>query len=49
MFLIETYFQDVVVAFMMGTHSRLGADSPLLLLDPYIAATIAQIFISTKW
>ena len=41
--------QAWVVALMMGTHSRLGADSPLLLLDPYMAAHIVQIVIANKW
>ncbi len=46
---IYTYTQDYVMAFMMGTHSRLGADSPVLLLDPLVAACIAQIIIADKW
>jgi hypothetical protein len=46
---IYTYIQDYVMAFMMGTHSRLGADSPVLLLDPLVAASIAQIIIADKW
>jgi hypothetical protein len=41
--------QDFVEAFMMGTHSRLGANSPLLLLDPYLAVSIAQIIIADRW
>jgi hypothetical protein len=45
---IHTYIQDYVMAFMMGTHSRLGADSPVLLLDPLVAACIAQIIIADK-
>ncbi len=48
-FYILTYIQDYVMAFMMGTHSRLGADSPLLLLDRDIAVCIAQIIIADKW
>ncbi len=43
------YIQDYVTALMMGTHSRLGADSPVLLLDPLVAACIAQIIIADKW
>ena len=43
------YMQNYVVALMMGTHSRLGADSRLLLLDPYMAACIAQMFIADRW
>ncbi len=43
------HMQDYVMAFMMGTHSRLGADSPVLLLDPLVAACIAQIIIADKW
>jgi hypothetical protein len=46
---IFTYIQDYVMAFMMGTHSRLGADSPVLLLDPLVAASIAQFIIADKW
>ena len=45
----DSCVQDFVVAFMMGTHSRLGAGSPLLLLDPYIAACIAQMIIADSW
>ncbi len=30
-------------------HTRLGADSPVLLLDRDIAASIAQIIIADKW
>ena len=41
--------QDFVVAFMMGTHSRLGADSPVRLLDPLLAASIAKIIVADKW
>jgi hypothetical protein len=37
------------MAFMMGTHARLGADSPVLLLDPYVAESIAKIIIADKW
>ena len=51
-FHIPTYpslVQDFVVALMMGTHSRLGADSPLLLLGPYIAACIGQLFVADRW
>jgi len=44
-----THIQDYVTAFMMGTHSRLGADSPVLLLDPLVAESIAQIIIADKW
>ncbi len=46
---MHTYIQDYVMAFMMGTHSGLGADSPVLLLDPLVAACIAQIIIADKW
>ncbi len=46
---IYTYIQDYVMAFMMGTHSHLGADSPVLLLDPFVAVCIAQIIIADKW
>ncbi len=41
--------QDFVEAFMMGTHARLGAHSPVLLLDPYLAVSIAQIIIADRW
>jgi hypothetical protein len=37
------------MAFMMGTHTRLGADSHLLLLDNDIIQAIAQIIIADKW
>ena len=43
------HMQDFVEAFMMGTHARLGADSPVLLLDPLVAASIAQIIMADKW
>ncbi len=46
---VHVHTQDYVMAFMMGTHSRLGADSPVLLLDPLVAASIAQIIIDDKW
>ncbi len=46
---ICAYIQDYVMALMMGTHSRLGADSPVLLLDPLVAESIAQIIIADKW
>jgi hypothetical protein len=48
-YIYYTYIQDYVMAFMMGTHARLGADSPVLLLDPLVAACIAQIIIADKW
>ncbi len=41
--------QEFVLAFMMGTHLRLGAGSPVLLLDAYVAASIAQIIVEDKW
>jgi hypothetical protein len=41
--------QGFVEAFMMGTHARLGAHSPVLLLDHDIAASIAQIIIADRW
>jgi hypothetical protein len=41
--------QDFVLAFMMGTHSRLGTGSPVLQLDPSLTASIAQIIIADKW
>ena len=47
--LTSMYVQDFVVAFMMGTHSRLGADSPLRLLDHDVASSIARIMIADRW
>jgi len=41
--------QDFVMAFMMGTHARLGTHSPVLLLDPYLAVSIAQVIIADRW
>ncbi len=41
--------QGFVEAFMMGTHARLGAHSPVLQLDPYLAVSIAQIIIADRW
>ena len=37
------------MAFMMGTHSRLGAGSPVLLLDHDIAASIAKSIVADRW
>jgi hypothetical protein len=34
---------------MMGTRSRFGACSPVLLLDAYVAASVAQIIVADKW
>jgi hypothetical protein len=34
---------QATLAFMMGTHTRLGASSPLSQLDPCIAAFIARL------
>ncbi len=50
-FLLVTlsFVQDFVLAFMMGTHSRLGAGSHVLLLDPNISALIAQSIIPDRW
>ncbi len=47
----ESYcvLQPFVLAFMMGTHSRLGAGSPVLLLDDLMAASIAQSIIPDSW
>jgi hypothetical protein len=44
-----TSTQDFVEAFMMGTHARLGANSPVLLLNHDIAVSIAQIIIADRW
>jgi hypothetical protein len=41
--------QGFVEAFIMGTHARLGAHSPVVLLDPYLAVSIAQIIIADRW
>ena len=41
--------QDLIVAFMMGTHARLNADSPLRLLDDHLVACIAQMAIADRW
>ncbi len=41
--------QGFVEAFMMGTHARLGAHSPVLLLDHDIAVSIAQIIMADRW
>ena len=41
--------QDFVLALMMGTHSRLGADSGVLLLDAYVAASIADMLMADRW
>jgi hypothetical protein len=43
------FWQDFVMALMMGTHARLGAHSPVLLLDPCLAVSIAQIIIADRW
>ncbi len=40
---------EFVVSFMMGTRSRFGACSPVLLLDAYVAASVAQIIVTDKW
>ncbi len=50
-FLSDTWgvTQPFVLALMMGTHSRLGAGSPLRLLDDLIAASIAQSLIADSW
>jgi hypothetical protein len=47
----ESYclLQPFVLAFMMGTHSRLGAGSPVWLLDDLMAASIAQSIIPDRW
>jgi hypothetical protein len=41
--------QPFVLALMMGTHSRLGAGSPVRLLDDLMAASIAQSIIADSW
>jgi hypothetical protein len=43
------YTQEFVLAFMMGTHSRLGVNSALQLLDPLIIFSMAQSIIADKW
>ncbi len=44
-----TSTQEFVEALMMGTHARLGAHSPVLLLDPDLAVSIAQMIIADRW
>ncbi len=34
--------QDRILAFLMGTHARLGAGSPVLLLDATMASLLAE-------
>jgi hypothetical protein len=41
--------QEFLLAFMMGTHSCLGANSPVLLLDANVAAVIAQLITADSW
>jgi hypothetical protein len=41
--------QDYIVALMMGTHSRLGSKSPLVMLEKDIVELIAQIIIRDRW
>ena len=41
--------QDFALALMMGTHPRLGADSAVLLLDAYVAASIADMLMADRW
>ena len=41
--------QNLIVAFMMGTHARLNADSPLRLLDDHLVACIAQMAMADRW
>ena len=41
--------QDWILAFMMGTHARLNADSPLQPLDDHLVASIAQMAMADRW
>ncbi len=41
--------QEFIIALMMGMHARLGAESPLLLLDPFLVKNIADQVIADKW
>ncbi len=43
------HIQDYVLAFVMGTHLRLGESSRVLLLDPCLALSIAKSCITDKW
>ena len=43
------HIQDFILAFMMGTHERVGADSPVRLLDPHVSMVIAHTFSADKW
>ena len=41
--------QDFVLALMMGTHSRLGADSGVLLWDALVTASIGDMLVADRW
>ncbi len=41
--------QDFMLAFMMGTHERLGMASPVMMMDPLLAASVCQIIINNQW
>ena len=41
--------QGFVLALVMGTHSRLGADSPVLLLHHDVVVSIADILMADIW
>ena len=41
--------QDFVLALMMGTHLRLGADSGVQVLGDDMLASIARILMADRW
>ncbi len=43
------FLQDFILAFMMGTHSRLGAHSHVLLLDTDMALKLVKSLAADKW
>ena len=47
--LLVVFLQDIILAFMMGTHARVGQDSQVLELDVSIAEFIARNLIAEKW
>jgi hypothetical protein len=46
---IHTRIQGWILAFLMGSHARLGADSPVINLDPNTAEYIVNIIRADKW
>jgi hypothetical protein len=49
LFLVLQTLQSLILAFMMGTHTRLGFRSPVLNLDSYISVFIAQAAMADAW